>query len=202
MYKTTCKITNRFYVGIHSTTNVDDGYLGSGKRLRYSIRKYGKENHIKEILNFFESRESLLEEEKKIVNTDLINDVFCMNLKEGGTGGLNGLPKKTLDKIRNGASEFAKKQWKNTNFRKKMTKIFREHSIDRHKTGKVNYSTTKGKNISEEHKRKIGDKNRINQSGEKNSQYGTCWITNGNENKKIKKDSVIPQGWNKGRIKN
>ena len=76
MYKTTCKITNRFYVGIHSTTNVDDGYLGSGKRLRYSIRKYGKENHIKEILNFFESRESLLEEEKKIVNTDLINDVF------------------------------------------------------------------------------------------------------------------------------
>jgi len=25
------------------------------------------------------------------------------------------------------------------------------------------------------------------------------WITNGVENKKIKKDDLIPQGWNKGR---
>lgn len=25
------------------------------------------------------------------------------------------------------------------------------------------------------------------------------WITNGTENKKIKKDSIIPEGWRKGR---
>lgn len=36
--------------------------------------------------------------------------------------------------------------------------------------------------------------------GEHNSQYGTMWITNGIQNKKIKKDQVIPQGWRKGRI--
>ena len=33
-----------------------------------------------------------------------------------------------------------------------------------------------------------------------NSQYGTMWITNGTENKKIKKDEPIPEGWNKGRV--
>ena len=37
-------------------------------------------------------------------------------------------------------------------------------------------------------------------SGEANSQYGTMWITNGTENKKIKKENVIPEGWYKGRI--
>ncbi|MEO6302546.1 MAG: GIY-YIG nuclease family protein [Bacteroidia bacterium] len=34
---------------------------------------------------------------------------------------------------------------------------------------------------------------------EKNSQFGTMWITNGIEVKKIKKDFDIPQGWVKGR---
>lgn len=34
----------------------------------------------------------------------------------------------------------------------------------------------------------------------KNSQYGTMWITNGTKNKKIKKDDVIPEGWYKGRV--
>lgn len=37
-----------------------------------------------------------------------------------------------------------------------------------------------------------------NKLGEKNGSYGTCWITNGIENKKIK-DSIIPDGWYKGR---
>ena len=40
------------------------------------------------------------------------------------------------------------------------------------------------------------------QQGEKNSQYGTCWVTKDNENKKIKKeelDTYIQMGWIKGR---
>jgi hypothetical protein len=37
------------------------------------------------------------------------------------------------------------------------------------------------------------------QSGKRNSQYGTCWINNGKENKKIKKDDPIPEGFIKGR---
>jgi hypothetical protein len=37
------------------------------------------------------------------------------------------------------------------------------------------------------------------QKGEKNSQYNTMWITNGTENKKIKKEDFIPEGWERGR---
>ena len=38
--------------------------------------------------------------------------------------------------------------------------------------------------------------------GQQNSQYGTCWITNGAENKKIRKeelDSWMELGYNRGR---
>lgn len=38
------------------------------------------------------------------------------------------------------------------------------------------------------------------QKGGKNSQFGTCWITNGEENKKIKKEDKIPDGWRLGRV--
>lgn len=41
------------------------------------------------------------------------------------------------------------------------------------------------------------------QRGNKNSQYGTCWINDGKTNHKIKKeelDEYLLNGWNKGRI--
>lgn len=48
----------------------------------------------------------------------------------------------------------------------------------------------------------ISQRNNKHQQGEKNSQYGTCWITNGEINKKIKKKELvkyISNGWRKGR---
>ena len=53
IYKTTCKLTNRYYYGMHSTDNLEDGYKGSGTRLKYSINKHGLENHCCEKLEFF-----------------------------------------------------------------------------------------------------------------------------------------------------
>ena len=57
----------------------------------------------------------------------------------------------------------------------------------------------------EESKLAIGKANSEHQKGEKNSQFGSCWIYNPElkQNKKIKKeelDSWIQQGWIKGRI--
>jgi hypothetical protein len=56
-----------------------------------------------------------------------------------------------------------------------------------------------GKKHSEETKGKIGLKNSIKQKGKKNSQFGTCWITNETKNKKIKRNESIPNGWRLGR---
>lgn len=38
------------------------------------------------------------------------------------------------------------------------------------------------------------------QQGNKNSQFGTMWITDGHLNRKIKKDEIIPEGWRMGRV--
>ncbi len=87
IYKTTCLITNKYYIGMHSTDNLEDGYLGSGKKLWYSLNKYGKEKHKIEKLEFFKNRKKLKEREKQMVNEELLHDPLCMNLKEGGNGG-------------------------------------------------------------------------------------------------------------------
>jgi hypothetical protein len=87
IYKTTCNITKRFYIGVHSTSILEDGYLGSGTVLRRSIRKYGAENHTKEILEYLPSRDELMQREKEIVNLVLLEDFNCMNLQPGGGGG-------------------------------------------------------------------------------------------------------------------
>lgn len=77
---------------MHSTSNLDDGYLGSGKRLRCSINKHGIENHQRIILSEFETRKALTEAERLIVDEKLVNDKMCMNLIEGGgiAGGMTG----------------------------------------------------------------------------------------------------------------
>ena len=87
IYKTTCTVTGRYYVGMHSTSNLEDDYVGSGKRLWLSIRKHGRENHQKEILEFLLDRRSLKERERELVNESLIQDPMCMNLATGGDDG-------------------------------------------------------------------------------------------------------------------
>lgn len=87
IYRTTCSISGKFYIGMHSTDDIDDGYVGSGKVLWYSIKKHGKENHKTEILEFLPTRDQLKTREHQIINEDLLDDPLCMNLVLGGEGG-------------------------------------------------------------------------------------------------------------------
>jgi hypothetical protein len=72
---------------MHSTDNLEDGYMGSGKALKFSIKRYGKENHRVEILEIVENRELLAERERAIVTLSKVKNGKCMNLKVGGIGG-------------------------------------------------------------------------------------------------------------------
>ena len=84
LYKTTCTVTHKFYIGIHSTNRIEDGYLGSGTHLTYSIKKYGKNNHVREILEYFDNRNDLVNREIEVVNESLLKDDMCMNISLGG----------------------------------------------------------------------------------------------------------------------
>jgi hypothetical protein len=91
IYRTTNLLNNRYYIGMHSTTKVKDGYLGSGRRIKAEIKKYGKENFVREVLEELPSREALKLREAEIVNDELLSDELCMNLKNGGEGGWDHL---------------------------------------------------------------------------------------------------------------
>ncbi len=83
IYKTTCLKNSKFYIGKHQTKNLDDGYLGSGKLLGRAIKKYGRENFKKEILETFSTEAEMNAAEKRLV----ILGPQSYNLCEGGNGG-------------------------------------------------------------------------------------------------------------------
>ena len=87
LYKITNLINNHFYYGIHSTNNLDDGYMGSGHRLKEAVKMYGKENFVKEILKYFKTRELASIYEESVVTEELVRDVNCYNIKIGGDYG-------------------------------------------------------------------------------------------------------------------
>ena len=86
VYKTTCIVTGRFYIGLHSTDNLDDGYLGSGKRLRRSVNKHGECNHVREIINEYASRKEASNAEKILITKEMLLDNNCLNCGPGGLG--------------------------------------------------------------------------------------------------------------------
>lgn len=85
VYKTTRPlIDDKFYIGIHSTNNLNDGYLGSGTIIQHSIRKYGKHLHEIEILDYAKDRDELHEREKQYVTLSELQNPNCMNILLGG----------------------------------------------------------------------------------------------------------------------
>lgn len=89
-YKITNLINRKFYYGIRSTNEKiekDINYMGSGRAIRKAIKKYGKENFLKEIIADYPTRKEASNHEKQIVTIELINDLMCYNLKTGGDNG-------------------------------------------------------------------------------------------------------------------
>src|SRR5574343_1086439 len=87
IYRTTNLLNGRYYVGLHSTNDVYDNYIGSGTRLWNEVNKYGLENFKREIVEYLPSRQELKERERSLVNEDKMKDPLCLNLKFGGEGG-------------------------------------------------------------------------------------------------------------------
>lgn len=86
IYKIT-RDDGRYYIGMHSTDDLDDGYFGSGQRISRSVKKHGKGRHQKQILEMLPSRKELKAREAEIITEDVRSDPLCMNIAPGGGGG-------------------------------------------------------------------------------------------------------------------
>jgi group I intron endonuclease len=84
IYKTTNIINGKYYIG--KDINNSEHYLGSGVLLKRAIKKYGKENFIKEILEHCETLD-VLDKREKFWIKELNSISLGYNLTDGGTGG-------------------------------------------------------------------------------------------------------------------
>jgi hypothetical protein len=197
IYKTTNQINTKYYIGMHSTDDLNDGYIGSGTLLWHSIKYHGKENFKMDILEFLPNRKSLIQREKELVNENLLNEPMCMNLRYGGTGGEIRFTDEIKTKIGktnsvkqkgNLNSQYGTK-WINNGIENK--KIINTEVVP----DGWNLGRKMGKSFGELMSKKLKGTG----MGVNNSQFGKCWITNGTENKTIKKIDLIPNGWVLGR---
>jgi hypothetical protein len=152
-----------------------------------------------EILEYLPNRNSLKAKENELVNVELLKNPLCMNLVYGGNGGYIS-PEGVKKGGKYSGNLLAEKLKNNEEFRQKHIDSFVKMTSNLRKMGLLTPPNWTGKTHTEETKRKIGEANSIKQKGEVNSQFGTCWINNGTENKKIKKTDELPKGWSLGRI--
>lgn len=126
------------------------------------------------------------------------------NLKPGGEGGWTLEQRKNgRQKCNNRLKEIYGDGWRtfigqkgNLSRNIKHPNLSSETSKRGHKEG---WFTFEGRVHTQEAKDRIGKANKAN-TGERSSQFGTMWITDGTLNRKIKKGEEIQGGWRKGRV--
>jgi hypothetical protein len=176
LYEVKNNLNGMIYIGIHKTKKLNDGYMGSGKIILQAIKKYGKKNFTKTILEYFDSEQDMKNAERQYVNEDFIKRSDVYNMVLGGGCG-----------------------WQYVNdlglLRKPRTPEMRERQSRRMKENypeSLREAVRKGaqKPKSEEQKRKTSQK-----------MTGRIHINNGLITKFINKDTPIPEGWLMGRCK-
>lgn len=84
IYKITNKINGHYYIGQTIRKGISFlNYYGSGNIIRNALNKYGKENFIKEILDFAKTKKDLNEKEKFWIS--YLKPIY--NISKGGNGG-------------------------------------------------------------------------------------------------------------------
>lgn len=147
IYKTTNKINDKIYVGYHSTKDLNDNYIGSGKALSQAIEKNGRHNFVKEVLYVFPTKREALQKERELVNEQFVQRTDTYNMKVGGEGGWdhtwNDLGR--LNAIKIAFKEGRMKGWQQSHEQRSMT-------------GKSSFL---GKHHSDASKKKIGEAHKM-----------------------------------------
>ena len=217
LYKITNWFNGKIYIGVHKTSNLNDGYMGSGVAIKAAIKKYGIEYFTKEILQQFNSAEEMFEAESQIVNEEFILNENTYNIATGGLGGRK-IQEYSIE-LKQKFSEAMKKRWKNnydnmiqnrkgyTHTEETKNKI--SNSLKNHEVSEEARQKMKNYKVSEETKRKMSEaaKNRPPMSEEtkqkmsnsRKNREGTMKNKNHSEEAKRKISVASKKRWEKFR---
>ena len=99
VYRVTNLLNNKWYIGQHQTSVLNDGYPTSSDIVRNSILKHGAENFSYDIIHAFRTYEEMNSKEAEMVTADEVSDHLCYNIQAGGKNALKS------DSHRNNISE-------------------------------------------------------------------------------------------------
>lgn len=218
VYQITNKINGKIYIGKHQTKDLNDGYTGSGKHLKYAISKYGIENFEKEIIFQFDNEADMNAKEAELVTEEFCSRQDTYNLCPGGKGGFGYINKNVItEEMKSKRAKSGRKKADAETIKKRgsLDCIYKNWSEAGPSAVKMLYETDpefrKKHNENLEKARKLAHSKESSikrkktfskmkhSQGINNSQYGTMWITDGETSIKIKKNEYIPEGWRKGR---
>jgi group I intron endonuclease len=144
IYKTTNLINGKIYIGQNQTE--DSSYLGSGKLIKRAIKKNGRNNFKREVIEICNIKEELDRQEKYwIEKLQSRNPDIGYNLHEGGEGG-------NRNKVE------LSQATKNKMSKSKKGKSWGHHT---EKTKYIISQKRKGISFSEEHKKHISEKRKL-----------------------------------------
>lgn len=133
-----------YYLGKHVTSNLNDGYKGSG----YKLHKYYNQHpddYTFTILEFYSNKTELSIAEQKLIGDLWKTDPYCLNCMSGGTGSWRHI---------NETGRSSHKGENNPMYGKPGTMLGRHHSEE---SKQKMSESKKGKTLSDEHRRKISE---------------------------------------------
>lgn len=150
-YITTNILNGKQYVGMHSSDNVDDNYLGSGNELKRALIKYGRENFKRTVLCICSSINEAFKNETKYIKQ--YNTLHPNGYNLSPAGGLL-MPGCFTDKMREMLIERNKKPISEETRNKMRNKFISDATRE-----KIRISST-GRKHTIEFKQKLSDRNR------------------------------------------
>lgn len=204
VYKTINLVNKKFYIGKHNQ-HIDpyqfDGYYGSGAQIISAVKKYGKENFIRETLFVFDSESDCLLKEEEIVAPHL-GKPYCYNMRSGGVGGfdhINSLPKEQRSnikaykqKVKSGEIKVGGTQnWTDETWNKVRQTGWGKLS----KQGLVNPNSWEG--LTEDQRKERSEHLSNKLSGSNNGSYGKKWCVkyDADDLADRKLFQEVPEGW-------
>jgi len=185
IYETLCLVNFKIYVGQHDTS-ADDGYLGSGKWFKRALKKYGKENFVREIIEFCTSSDVNEKEIYWIDKLSATNPNIGYNFDKGGSGGnkVNWTEEKRKEMSEKLSGE-NNPMFRKTHSKESITKMSECKIKDKNPMFGVLMSEDRKKEMSEKRK---GKNNPF--YGKKHTEESKHKISEGNIGKKISEKSL------------
>lgn len=148
IYVTTNLVNGKKYIGLSYAKKVDESYLGSGRYLKDAIKKYGKDNFSKIVIDVANTKAELEELELYYIQegfgVNVARDDKWYNIKEGKQSGGSGWAGYSYDdhKARVEKMYETRKRNGNTHLSEERIEEMRRATIDRFKDPKERLKTS------------------------------------------------------------